>query len=385
MDLEGRVTIDLSRLPGGPAQVSYVQPGDIGRVLCGRTPDEALRLVPALYSVCGTAQAHAAVTALERALGQSPSPRTLAARQALTAMETLREHALRIALDWPAFVAAPARPERMRPVMRLVPDLSGALFGRQPAFALGREAVGHVAAVEAVIDMAEAVLVDEIFGEPLSCWRSRRGEGELLDWACRAATLAGRLVAQVAAAGWQGAGAVPPAPVTGPSMARMRDWLTSGRDSAVIFPPAGSEDIPETTLLTRRADDPLLAGLAGGGLAARLVARLVELAHLPDEMRRAITEPDNGLPAPAPASGDGFGFAAVEAARGLLIHAVGLREGRIGHYGILPPTRWNFDPDGVAKRCLSGLRSADDAVRLRQAQLIVNAIDPCVGHEVRLH
>jgi [NiFe] hydrogenase assembly HybE family chaperone len=100
---EGHVHIELSRRPGHAAKVSYDQPGVIGHLLCGKSPSDATQIIPRLYSVCGTAQAYAAVTALERALGVEADAQTAGARAALTAMETLREHVLRIAFDWPGF------------------------------------------------------------------------------------------------------------------------------------------------------------------------------------------------------------------------------------------------------------------------------------------
>ena len=378
--LEGRVVIELPRRPGAPARVDFVEPGDVGGLLRGRPPAEALALIPLVFALCRSAQSHAAVTALEAALGLAPAPRTRAARAALIAMETLREHSLRIALDWPGFLELPPQAERLRPVMDLLPALTSALFGQRPAFALGAEAVPDRAAALQVIDAAEKLLAREVFGEPLVRWSARRGRDDLLAWARDGGSLAGRVLTALADAGWLDAAAAEARPLGAPAPAVLRAWLRGGAE----LPQDGGAELPETTPFARRREDPLLASLGGCGLAARLTARLVELARLPDELRRLVQgEAPAPLHAPVGTRGEAFGCAAVEAARGLLIHAVELRGGVVARYRILPPTRWNFDAAGIARRGLSGLTAADEAARLRQAAMLVNAIDPCVRHEMR--
>ncbi|WP_193368689.1 nickel-dependent hydrogenase large subunit [Pelagibius marinus] len=373
--LEGRVVIDLPR--GAPARIAFTEPGDIGGLLRGRRPEEALTLVPLVYALCGTAQSQAAVTALEQALGSAPSAQTRAARAALTGMETLREHSLRIALDWPGFLGLPPQAERLRPVMELLPALTAALFGEEAPFALGGEAAPDRVAALKVIGTAEDLLVREIFGEPLEDWRARRGWDGLRAWAEESGCLAGQLLAAVEENGWRDAGAVQATPLTVPAAEDLRAWLKHGGE----LPLAAGAALPETTPFSRNLDDPLLASLESGGLAARLTARLVELAGLPAVLR-ALVQEETPPPLHAPRGG-GVGFAAVEAARGLLIHAVELRDGAVARYRILAPTRWNFDAAGIAQRSLSRLPAAEAATRRRLAELLVNAVDPCVRHEVR--
>lgn len=372
--LEGCVVIDLPQ--GAPVRVVFNEPGDIGGLLCGRRPEEALALVPLVYALCGTAQSQAAVMALENAHGIAPSAQTRAARAALTAMETLREHSLRIALDWPGFLDLPPEAERLRPVMDLLPALTVALFSGQAPFSLGGEASPDRAAALKVIEAAESLLVREIFGESLEDWRARRGWDGLLSWAKGSGSLAGRLLTAVEDAGWRDAGTAEARPLAVPAGEDLRAWLEGGKD----LPLAAGAALPETTPFSRNLGDPLLAGLESGGLAARLAARLVELARLPATLR-ALVEGET-ISRPLAPRGEGFGCAAIEAARGLLIHAVELRGGAVARYRILPPTRWNFDAAGIARRCLSEL-AGDAAARRRQAELLVNAVDPCVRHEVR--
>lgn len=385
MNLEGRVMIDLPRTAGLPVKVEFARPGDICALLRGRTATEALELIPAVYSICATAQAHAAVTALEQASGVAVSPKTQKARKALTGMETLREHLLRIALDWPGFLDELPRGSNVRSAMALVPRLTQALFKCASAFTLGREACPDPAEAQDVIDKAEALLAAEVFAQPLNDWLERTEAGELAAWADEGSTVAARLVANVVQASTERAVNGLPVALSMPLDDDIKDWLRD-QDQTRLPTNTATQLVPETTLYSRRISDPAVSALTGSELQARLIARLVELARLPGELQALIAEDDANIPAARQT--DGFGWSAIEAARGLLIHAVQLRDGRIVDYRVLPPTRWNFDAEGVAKRCLTKLdftRGDDDAALLRQANLIVNAIDPCVGHEVRVH
>ena len=129
-----------------------------------------------------------------------------------------------------------------------------------------------------------------------------------------------------------------------------------------------------------------LLGCDGAGLLARLAALLVELAELPERVRElsaaiqasTVEVPDAAEAVPP----TGTGMAQVEAARGRLVHRVELDHGSVRRYRILAPTEWNFHPAGAAAQALLKL-PADDATRLhRQAALLINAVDPCVGYDL---
>lgn len=375
---EGHVHIELSRRPGHAAKVSYDQPGVIGHLLCGKSPSDATQIIPRLYSVCGTAQAYAAVTALERALGVEADAQTAGARAALTAMETLREHVLRIAFDWPGFCNEAPRVAEVADVMKLGAALANALFSAAPPFGIGAQAMPDNAALEQVVARARNLLEGQIFGEPTEIWQARLGMTAFAEWATAEKTIAARLFAGILRDSCFTAGSAPAQPLLPPPADKIRDWLFSADDTSLMQ----TSLIPETTLFTRNLHDPMMASIGGDGLGARLLARLVELAQLPERIRSLAS--GKGATPVIQELERGAGASAVEAARGLLIHAVALHDGLIQGYAILPPTRWNFDANGIAARCLSAIEVFDEASRLRQAYLIVNAIDPCVHYEVVL-
>jgi uptake hydrogenase large subunit len=145
----------------------------------------------------------------------------------------------------------------------------------------------------------------------------------------------------------------------------------------------------ETTALSRQAWHPLIQTLGGGqghGIGARLIARLVELAGLPDRMT-VLIEANGGSDGneTVDESGNGIGIACSEAARGRLIHGVEVRRGLVERYFIVAPTEWNFHPEGAAAQALSliagsGRRDARDL-----ANLMITAFDPCVEYSLAVH
>lgn len=307
---EGWLSITLPATPGGGVAINRGGGLDVSALLRGKPAQTALQIVPTLFAVCEHAHREAAT----RALGHAPSPRL----SLTTAMETLREHVLRIALDWAEFLGETTAPAAAREAI-----------GLMQALRAGEDA-------ETVADRAETLLVETVFAEPLAAWRAE----DLATWAARHETLAARMISTLASRGWMNAGAA-----------------GTGRDA---------------TVFARRAEDPKLAGL-GNGLGARMAARLVELAQLPEEMRGGM----QALP-----HGAARERSTVAAARGPLRHDAELRDGVIERYRIVTPTEVNFAPGGPAERGLAALDHPDREIRLRQARWFVNAVDPCVRCEI---
>jgi Ni,Fe-hydrogenase I large subunit len=115
------------------------------------------------------------------------------------------------------------------------------------------------------------------------------------------------------------------------------------------------------------------------GLSARLLARLAELAVLPAQLRRPLA---NGIRSASPR--DGVGLAAVETARGTLIHRVELDGEKVMRYRIVAPTEWNFHPRGAFPRGLAGMPARNEGELRQAAALLAHALDPCVAYETRI-
>lgn len=91
-----RVRLKIEKDVVAAATVACERP-DVVAVLCGRPADEAVQLVPLIYSLCGQAQGIAARLALAAARGEAVA----AHADPRAAAEALREHAWKLLVDWP--------------------------------------------------------------------------------------------------------------------------------------------------------------------------------------------------------------------------------------------------------------------------------------------
>jgi len=363
MSVEGVVHLSARLVAGRLAgvRVGSDRPLVAQRLLAGRTPDEALRLIPSLYSVCGKSQAVVAAAALDAALGEAAGPAIQRRRERELAAETLAEHAFRLLLDWPKLCGAAgdvALLTRIRSLLSSGP-VSEASWG---------------AARDALVGIAEARLL----GAELDPWLEQFSASEWLDWARSGRTDCGRTIA---------------------TLSSLPEW------ASVETPPL---TLPPHSVFVEQLARP---ALANPGFAAR-----PELAGLPAEcgpLARCVAHPavrdlsrrdritarafsriaefglvlrDDSVAGRLEAAplGPGAGAAIAEMARGLLLHAVRLEGGRIADYAIVAPTEWNFHPEGALYRELEG-RPARTAREARRAlDFAAATLDPCVALDARL-
>lgn len=179
------------------------------------------------------------------------------------------------------------------------------------------------------------VLTERLLGEPPARWLSRDPEA-LRRWCAEAATAPTRRLAET-----------------------LRD--------------------PDPAVGRTRLLPALSAWIRGmdRGSAARLLARLVELARLPARLVG-----DGLAVVRAWSLGEGVGVAGVETSRGLLLHIVRLDAGRVTDYRILAPTEWNFHPAGPLAEALAAMPPG--AGLAERARRVVASLDPCVACQVEI-
>ncbi|MGB5742027.1 MAG: nickel-dependent hydrogenase large subunit, partial [Sedimenticolaceae bacterium] len=135
----------------------------------------------------------------------------------------------------------------------------------------------------------------------------------------------------------------------------------------------------ETGPAARHSGHPLITGLQdrySRGLLLRLAARLLDMAETIAGLQGRLVD---GGPMP-----EVPGLCQLEAARGRLCHRVLLEGDRIERYRILAPTEWNFGPEGPAAQALAGITDRQAEMARTQAQLLIHAIDPCVGYDLEV-
>ncbi len=376
MGIEGALMIGLAP-PTGRARrvvIASTRPVHASRLFRGKGVAETLKLVPMLFSICGTAQACAAVRACEQAIGMAPVQGTERVRGGLVRLESVREHLWRILLDWPAFLGESPQQGGVAEVVALQREIRQALCGDGDPFQSGAVFGNDSELLDEHAQRLAALPGKAVFAIPAGEWLDIDSEAGLAAWAAAGKTVAARLVAQVMNQGWNGfgrseVGALPPLESGPLHRAMLAD--------SFVEQPQWEGSCYETTCLTR-SDSALLQSLRGcygNGLLVRLVARLTELGQLSTGL---LSEERDFESAPAEA---GAGIGRATAARGELLHRATVKGDTIVDYRIVAPTEWNFHPQGVVAASLATLQGDDIEP---QARLLINAIDPCVAYELRI-
>ncbi len=395
MSLEGRLTIDLSRLPDGSGDVRIAssRPFGLTRAFAGKSVDETVRMLPLLFNVCGLAQGAGAADAAERAMGCEVASETQRARSLLVLAETAREHLIRALADWPRLIGQTADNTSVLPALKSCEALRQAIDPSRTAMSIGATSKLDTEAILHSISALSTTIESTVLGESIERFEARRTALDLESWHQPAITPAQCLVGLVIARGWSGAGNAETRFLPRLPDDELAQRLLDDECEDFAAAPTWMGAPHETSALSRQAAHPLIHLLSaeqGSGLLTRLAARLVEIAALPGKMS-AIARLDDALSShgqeaqvrgssPRP----GCGLTQVEAARGRLVHGVAIRAETVARYAILAPTEWNFHPEGPARRGLAEIAGGDGDVR-EIAELFITALDPCVGYEVRVH
>jgi hypothetical protein len=390
MNLEGRLEIDLYRRAGGvDVEVQSTYPPEAATVFWGKQVEQVLVTLPQCFRLCATAQAMAAATACEQAMGIRVSSVQARARELLVLAETVREHMFRILLDWPAFVSRRAGAAVMRAMDRLPVCVRAALYPRDNPFQLGAGPVAvnrHELAL--CLDDAQQFVEARVFAIEFDEWQTIDGHADLLCWAESSASIAAALIRHVVRKGWSGFGCSQVSALPRLDDEQLHRCLDSPAAADFISRPQWRGMSYDTSAFSRQFDSPLVGKLRkdfGNGLLPRLTARLHELVAYIGRMRSLAhdLERDPGHSVPERVSGSGL--AQVETARGRLIHRVEVDNGRVKRYQMIAPGGWNFHPQGLLAQSLRGRCTGDREDLFRKAMLLVNAIDPCVDYRLRVH
>ena len=370
MSLEGEIAVNLTwdgrHITG--VGVESTRPLLAPRLLTGKTPAQVQALVPALFSLCGQAQAAAAELALAAAQGASPDAGRRVELEQRVVAENLAELFWRLLLDWPQLMGQAFDPAPVAQARKLVLAALATEGGSRLAGPLREQLV--------------AIAARHVFGEPVASWLERTQTAVEFDaWLGHAATPVALALAQLRREfPALGRTSVACLPVLDP--ARLETELRPGlAEPGFGSHPRWSGRLAETGALARQLEQPLISALIateGTTAAVRIAARLVELARL-------LAAADGAAPWTlgfSPATSIGVG--AVQTARGLLLHHVGVRDGRVTRYDIVAPTEWNFEPEGVLSQGLVGQSTASADAARRAARILVQALDPCVACRVEL-
>ncbi len=385
--IEGSLRIEVKIDAGvvSNVQVCSRRPVDSGALLEGRPVEDALDLLPRIFSLCGVAQTTAGLMAVERALAISLTPPQTAARQMLVAAEALEQTVWRIAVDWPTCLGMRPDVAGIRDLRRLLRGLETSMFNATPWNRIGgSHLLPDPVELVKIIDVVAQQAAWIVFGDAAPRLDNHESFDRWLGRQHRPGPAALDYVRDqgLAAFGHSQVDFLPTRPDTGffaQQLANDVDWSFCAR-------PHYHGSISETGALPRLVDHPLVSRLRdrhGNGLLTRLGARLVETDDLISKMRSWVGDLSDD-PGTSAHHASGQGISVIDTARGVLVHWVEIADNIVDRYRILAPTEWNFHPRGPLIQGLQGANAHVGETLDKNAGLLINALDPCVGYELNI-
>lgn len=377
MRIEGELNIVVDS-EGKQIAISSTRPLFACRLFEGKPCDETLRLVPLLFSVCGQAQGIAAIRAVESAANRPAGTQVEYQRERLNMLETLREHLWRILLDWPRFTQQASNQPILTQLMSLMQSLKLCLDPQHQLLTtvgLSQNEVNQCLYQQRCQTLQETVQ-QRLFSMPLAQWQALTID-QFDTWIETTQNEATALLKRVKQCRWERVGETHLGNTNKVDDAYIAKQLNSATSDSFIAQPHWHGEALQTGAAVRQTK-PLLQDIArhhGTGLLYRLVARLCEVSDLLIQL---------GTANPEQLPGEACGLSSIEAARGRLWHQVMLDGEQIGRYRIVAPTEWNFHPRGAVAQALSNLRNDSQQDRRTQAELLIHAIDPCVGYTLNM-
>lgn len=370
---EGQIQLNIGwngrRITG--ATVVSTRPVLASRVLEGRPAQDARARVRRLYSICGEAQSAAAALACDCAAGVEPAAATAAERACRVIAECAQAYAWRLMLDLPPLLGEAQRLQELSGLRRRIDEL-GIGHGEDPL--AGTNGTGWLA----LADEVEQFVSTSVLGMPVVEWKQRGID----DWLAAGATAAARMIAQLAPQCWC-MSEVAPLPWLAPDALRADIAPALQASDEFVRAPVWRGQPAETGAWARQVQNPL-GDMAQRGVAGRLLARFVELAEFPARLRALAEGGGDSAWVRGAQAAPGIGIAAVETARGTLVHCVALEGDSVAWWRIVAPTEWNFHPAGAFARGLTGIEARTEAGARRAAALLAHVLDPCVGFEVAI-
>ncbi|WP_375751793.1 hypothetical protein [Vibrio sp. HN007] len=307
------------------------RPTKIGQLLCGKTPEQAIQLIPKVFLLCSQAQQAAATGAIFKAQSRELSPEMSDSLAERCALEWLKEHCWQTwQMQRELFGSEYAMKESIS-LNRLLLQSLQAL----PPVTLDDQGSSKVSADKWI--QIEAQL-ESLFGIRPSKFRSLKWS-EFIDWTQTDAPYAHHFSVNLHNAA---------------SLGSDDNW---------------SEDL-ESGSLVRQKNHPLIQQALdcwGSGIVTRMLARFIEISRITENPELA-RMPEPGM---------------AHASRGVLAHTVKLSsDGVIQSYEINAPTDRYFDKGGVVEQALMNQQlETSDPSWVRQ---LIWAIDPCVEFQIEV-
>jgi Ni,Fe-hydrogenase I large subunit len=331
------------------------------RILKGRLPDNAVQLVPLLYSVCGKAQQAAAIAATSAAQGHELPQDSLLERGVIC--EAMQEHSWRLLLDWPNLLSLPQH---------------------QQQFVHWHGALNEIAAGQGNAASLLAELPQLLLGVSDQEWKHIDTYAKFSEWQNAGQGLLAPIFAalEIKESKLDFVGKTA-------SCALLPNWSAADvwqnyaghLDQKFAAMPQHNGKPMETGALAYSQHTPLLQDVLRKRptrLLARVIARLADLL----DSAEVLAHDNIGGRVQSISASDAAGLSVVRTARGMLLHYVRIESERVADYLTVAPTEWNFHPQGVLVTGLIGLKENDAERLMETVKDYVLSLDPCVEYEI---
>jgi coenzyme F420-reducing hydrogenase alpha subunit len=380
MSIQGELTISItSRGSAFHSDIISSRPMNAAQLFSGKTIEQALQTVPLLFNICTKAQAVTAVRAIESAMGLPRNEQVELQREALVCIESLREHSLQVLMEWPRYIGETLDNEALAGCVQSLNKLMQLLAEHQILdYGVSTVSAPSPQQVNLWTD-CETHLNRVIFNSPEQQWPQDSLES-IDNWAKQGHTQAARFINWLSQQEWKYAGHSSMQLLPEINDSELVKRLTVEQESFTAQPDWQARCY-ETSWFNHQENNSIIRHLQeqfGKGIYTRMIARLCEIADLMDTLQQFF-QGKGGLITPISTA---IGLAHTDAARGRLSHYVQLEDSSVKRLFILAPTEWNFHPQGVAANSLCNLYAPED-LRL-QADLLIHAIDPCVGYQLNI-
>lgn len=373
--IEGELQIYLHAEPEKGCEIQSSRPHQASRILHGKSCESVLRTVHLLFSLCRQAQTTASVRAIEQAQQRPAPPQVETQRNILVLLENLREQSWGILKHWPPVLQQPPAMDTLRRILQWTTQLQNTLNPAQQLYGLQAQTGEFTEAYRTLWRDLKQCLQTEVYSP----------DGLDLELATSSSnSLAAQFLHHLRQQDWQNAGAtkISHYPLKTDDLLQLRTQLNVD----FIAQPHWQGQVLENSYFSQLITEPLIQDLIaqrGNGLYTRSVARVLGIHRLIEKIdRQLLDEGSDEVSSCACYDDHGWGIAQVTAARGQLVHAVKLSEDQqsVQDYRLLAPTEWNFRPNGVVAQSLQQLYGKDRDSDTLQADLLIQAIDPCVGY-----
>jgi len=143
----------------------------------------------------------------------------------------------------------------------------------------------------------------------------------------------------------------------------------------------------ETGSLSIIQNHSLFSLLSTQGTVGRFISRLLYLAQKINELENNLLGSNVlksnisgcfSLQQSEDITGKSTSLGWVQTARGLLIHLANIQQSKISQYSIVAPTEWNFHPQGSLNKILVNSNFSSPQVAEKSVKLAILALDPCI-------